>query len=190
MPLGRRREDPVHLARGLVSAGHAGDEQRRAEAAAQQVDREVDVRGVHGRQRVVHQVDVVPARRHARLDAFAAREDRPDQPARRRAADPARDQREEDPVVDAREEFRNVPLEDIRVRADEGLASAERAVCTPSYPIRERVRQEHAVEQRLDHAAERVVNHAVGKRRRADLALDGFPDDEVTVRAGTVGLVP
>jgi hypothetical protein len=63
------------------------------------------------------------------------------------------------------------------------------ARCVPlAHPIREGVRQEHAVEQRLDHAAERVVDDAVAERRGADLALGRLPHDEVPVAPGAVRL--
>jgi hypothetical protein len=67
-------ERRVERGRAVVPAGHAGDQQRRGERAAQQRRRQVDVVEVDLRQRLVHERDVVPAGPRERLDSGVERD--------------------------------------------------------------------------------------------------------------------
>ena len=62
-----RRQDRVHLSCGGVSACHAGDEERGAQGATEELDAEVDLVQVHDRQGLVGQVDVRPPRTGSRI---------------------------------------------------------------------------------------------------------------------------
>jgi hypothetical protein len=73
---------------------------------------------------------------------------------------------------------------------NEGLATIERRVGALARTVRERVWEEDAVEERLDHAAERVVNNTVPERHRADLPPGRLEHDEVAVATGPIGPLP
>src|SRR5439155_2329112 len=73
-PLGDAREELVHRDRAAVAAGHARDHERKAERVPEEARREVDRGRVDGRQRVVHEVDVLPPGGDARLDIALGRE--------------------------------------------------------------------------------------------------------------------
>jgi len=68
------------------------------------------------------------------------------------------------------------------------LQAVERAVRALADTVGVAVGDELRVEQRLDHIAERVVHHAVAEWCRADLAPLGLVDEEVAIRAGSIGL--
>src|SRR5207244_9142008 len=55
-------------------AGHPGDHERQRELPAEEGDTEFDVRGIDGGERVVDDVDVLPAGRCARLDVGLGRQ--------------------------------------------------------------------------------------------------------------------
>ena len=61
VPRGRVGERRVHALRAGMAAGHPRDEQRERELVPEEPRRQIDLRGVGRGQRVVHQMDVVPA---------------------------------------------------------------------------------------------------------------------------------
>ena len=67
-------EHGIHVAGCRVAAGHARDHQRGTQATPQELDRQVDRAVIELRQRLVHQMDVVPASAVRRLDVPCGRQ--------------------------------------------------------------------------------------------------------------------
>ena len=88
----------------------------------------------------------------------------------------------QDRVVDRREVLDNVCAQHVVVALCKLLQPVHSPVCTLANAVGVAVGDEQAPEARLDDAAQRVMDHAVGERGGADLAPLRFGDGEVDVR--------
>jgi hypothetical protein len=118
--------------------------------------------------------------------ATATRQDQIDQPEDHRVLYLLSQNLPQDRVVDAWKELAEVELEDKREPARELLAMIERSVGSLASSIREALRNEAALEERLDEVAEGVMDDSVAERCRADQAALGLVDEEAAVASGSV----
>ena len=92
-------------------------------------------------------------------------------------------------MIDGWEVPDDIDAQDVAISPGEELQPVDGFVSPFADPIGIRVGDEPALEDRLDHVAEGVMNNAVGERRGADLSLLGIMDHEVDVAAGLVAEV-
>lgn len=100
----------------------------------------------------------------------------------------ARQCRAQNCIIDAREELPHVARPHVLEPPRELLASVERAMRALTDAIRVRVKDEAALEDRLDEVAQGVVHDTIAKRRGADEPAFGFVDVKAFVGPGAIGL--
>jgi hypothetical protein len=98
----------------------------------------------------------------------------------------SRQRRAQDLVVDRGEMLDDIGAQHVAIALRELLQPVDGPVRALAGTIGVAVRDEQALEARLDHAAQGVVHHPVAKRRGTDLAPLRFVDEEVDVATGAV----
>jgi hypothetical protein len=91
-------------------------------------------------------------------------------------------------VVHRREKLRHVGLQDVAAAAGEVLAAVHGRVGVFALATGVGVGQEGALEERLQHLSQGVVDDAVAVRGGADLPRLGLADDEGAIRPGLIAL--